>query len=154
MSWLRLIPIAFVGVVATQGLAPPTLHSPGAPLNVRPPADTPSVAEGARVYQARCAMCHALAAPARFAPPMTHVAMHYRQAYPRRGEAVARLADFVRAPAAGRSALPPEALQRWGVMPPLPLPDAELRAVALYVLSLSDSASTTGARHGHGGGRL
>ena len=140
MSWLRLIPLAFVGVLATEGLAPPALHSPGLPLNVRPAADTLDPAEGARIYETLCAGCHALGTPARTAPPLAHVAMRYRQAYPDRDEAVARLADYVRAPAAARSVLSPDLVQRWGVMPALPLPDEQLRAVALYVWSIPESA--------------
>lgn len=53
---------------------------------------------------------------------------------------VAHVVDYVRAPSARKSALPPMAIERWGVMPPLALPDAELRAVATWLWEPHDPA--------------
>ena len=73
------------------------------------------------------------------------VAMHYRSATADSAEAVARIVSWVRAPAKERSLLPSHAIERFGLMPPLQLPDSALQAAAAYVMSLA------GGRHGmHG----
>jgi cytochrome c len=114
------------------------------------------LALGEATYRAVCSACHTIDAPPSAAPPMSHVARHYRDAIPDTDAAVARIAAFVRDPAAERSVLPAHAVERWGLMPPLDLPEEQLRAVAAYVLSLPEDAGMDrqphggGHRHGHG----
>jgi len=130
-----LLLLAGSGTAAAQGRAAP------AP---RPGAAEPSaalLAEGKQVYESVCTGCHSMESPATLAPPMTHVAKHYRQAFSERDSAVAHIITFVRNPAAERSKMPAHVQERFGLMPALPLPDEQLRAVATYIWSLPDPAA-------------
>lgn len=132
-------------------------EAPAPPARLATLADT--LAEGRRIFQATCSACHSTDPPPVNAPPMSHVAMHYRERYPDRAEALAAMAAYVRAPAEERSALPARAIQRFGVMPALPLPADQLHAVSAYVWSLADPARMEGGAGpearggGHGPGR-
>lgn len=97
--------------------------------------------QGRATYDRICFACHTLAPPPRNAPPIVGLAAHLHQRFQKRDDAVAHIVDYVRAPAAGKSVLPPQAIQRWGgVMPPLALPEAELRAVAIWLWEQHDPA--------------
>lgn len=100
-----------------------------------PPQDT-TLARGQATARTLCAACHSEQPPAKLAPPLAHVARHYRQALPDSAQAVARLAAWLAAPNADRSLLPTQARDRWGFMPTLPLPPEQARDVALYVWTL------------------
>lgn len=102
---------------------------------------------GEATFRAVCATCHSLQPPALQAPPMAHIARHYLAADTAREAVVQRIVRWVREPAAERSLLPPMARERWGLMPPLQLPEPQLRDVATYVLTLADTPA--GARPGH-----
>jgi len=63
---------------------------------------------------------------------------------------------WIKAPAKDKSLMPAMAIERFGLMAPLPLPDEQLRAAAAYVWSLSEGDSTMrgmGGMEGMGGGR-
>jgi mono/diheme cytochrome c family protein len=147
---LTLAAAALLGAgCATATLQPrESLSSVAPPTNTAAadaaPAATASrdaqLALGERVFESLCTACHTLEPPYQVAPPMTHIARHYRQAFADRDSAAAHLAAFVRAPSAERSKMPPHAIERFGLMPPVALADAELDAVALYVLSLPEPA--------------
>ncbi len=106
--------------------------------SVSPVLAQATLAEGKRVYDAVCATCHTVVPPATLAPPMSHVVRHYRQALPNDEVVVARITAFVRAPSAENSLMPAHARERFGLMPAQQLSDNQLRAVAAYVLTLSD----------------
>ena len=73
--------------------------------------------------------------------------------YPQPADAAAALAAYVRAPDAAKSLLPAHAIERFGLMPAQSqLNDAQLDAVARYVLTLADTAHV-GGHMGHGGHR-
>ena len=141
-------------VAAGAGCTRPALESarPGGPAGDASAAAMrmPANADGRAVFDAVCATCHTVDPPASLAPPMGHVARHYRAESgddERRG--VARIAQWVRTPARERSLLPAHAIERWGVMPALALSGAQLDAVARYVWSLGEEASV-GMREGRG----
>lgn len=69
---------------------------------------------------------------------MSHVVRHYREALRTDAAIVARIVEYVRTPRADRSLLPAEVRERFGLMPAQVLPDNQLRAVAAYVLTLTD----------------
>jgi cytochrome c len=114
-------------------------------------APAAQLALGEQVFDRLCSACHTMEAPPGAAPPMTHVARHYREAFADRNEGVEHMAAFIRAPSTERSVLPARARERWGLMPPLILPEAELRAVAEYVWQLPAPAQGMGGQQ-HGAG--
>ena len=91
------------------------------------------LAEGARLFDYICSQCHTVDPPPNLAPPMTHVARHLRQRFSTEDEAVAFILSFVPAPTAEASVMPAMAVERFGLMPPLPLPPELLTEVARYV---------------------
>lgn len=117
------------------------------------PDPTPEqVARGQQVFELICSGCHAVDPPPDSAPPMRHVARHLRrdlQAFPEFAEHVR---TYVPAPSPEGSRLPPMAIERFGLMPALPLTDDVLTAAAAYIWSLSDAPQDApagfGMRHG------
>lgn len=108
---------------------------------------------GEATFKSVCSTCHSIHPPALQAPPMAHVARHYLASDTSRTAVIERLVSWVREPSAERSLLPPMARERWGLMPPLLLPEEQLRDVAAYVLTLAESApegDARGMRHGRG----
>jgi len=98
---------------------------------------------GRQTVQTVCAACHTLAPPATKAPSFPMVAMFYRRGTTDSAAAAAIVA-WVRAPAADRSLLPPMVIQRFGLMPALPLDERTLEDVARYILSLDGMGGTGG----------
>lgn len=94
---------------------------------------------GKQVVETVCASCHSLQPPANKAPPLSMVAMRYRMRMGDDVAAAARIAAWIASPDTARALMPPMAIQRFGLMPPLPLPDSVRLAAARYVLSLSPS---------------
>ncbi|HSG46715.1 MAG TPA: hypothetical protein VLA43_02755 [Longimicrobiales bacterium] len=94
------------------------------------PAD---LQEGERIYRETCSLCHTMDPPANLAPPMSHVARHLRQSFADEESAVAHVVDYLPAPAAERSIMPEMARERFGLMPPQPIPRNLLEAVGRYV---------------------
>jgi cytochrome c len=125
----------------------PAVAEPAARADDAAPAA--QLALGEQVFDRLCSACHTMDAPPGAAPPMTHVARHYREAFADRNEGVEHMTAFIRAPSAERSVLPARARERWGLMPPLILPEAELRAVAEYVWQLPAPGRGMGG-HQHG----
>lgn len=97
--------------------------------------------QGRATYDRICFACHTMTPPPRNAPPIVGLAAHLHARFANRDDAVAHIVDYIRAPSAAKSVLPPQAIQRWGmVMPPLALPEAELRAVASWLWQQYDPA--------------
>jgi len=104
-----------------------------------------ATADGAQVFTMVCAMCHSVQPPAKAAPPMSHVTAYYLRKHVDTTAAAAAIVDYLKKPEAARSLMPPMAIERFGLMPAQShLSDAQLDAVARYVLTLADTA------HGHG----
>lgn len=162
-----LVPAAFA---VTLDCGPATRAAPGDGAEARPPrtaiaghggqATSPSAAllsdttlaqhaTGRRIVEAVCATCHSLQPPPKTAPPLAMIAMHYRRRSAGDAEAIDRMVDWVRAPDAAKSLMPPMVIREFGLMPPQPLPDSLLRAAAAYVMSLQHAMQMRpGERHG------
>ena len=95
---------------------------------------------GRAIVRSVCAACHTEHPPAKAAPPLAQVSMHYRRAVTDSADAVRRIAAWIAAPQAERSLLPRHAVAMWGLMPPLPLPEDQRRAAAVYVWTLGGEA--------------
>jgi mono/diheme cytochrome c family protein len=115
----------------------------------RPAADPAAeLALGRAVFERDCAVCHSIEPPPVAAPPMSHIARHYRTAEPDRDAAIRRIAAWIAAPSESASALPAHAVAEWGLMPPLALPSQERRAVAAYVMTLGSGQQQRGMMGG------
>lgn len=139
--------------------APVADHDP-APTTVAVPAQAAAAAEapalsGQEVVEQICSQCHSMEPPPLTAPPLTHLAAHLRQAFETEDEAVAHVVAYAPAPTAEASVLPPMAVERFGLMPPQPLPAPLLEAAARYIWSLGaegGAAEPMGMRRRRGGG--
>jgi mono/diheme cytochrome c family protein len=105
---------------------------------VEPARDAARIAQGRALYDRMCFACHTLDPPPTLAPPMRGISTHWRQRFATRDEAIAHFLAYARAPVAERSALPAHAVQMFGLMPPLDLAEADLRAAAEWIWSLYD----------------
>ncbi len=107
--------------------------------------------EGRAVFEMVCAMCHSVQPPPKAAPPMSHAAAYYAQRFADADSAAAAIVEYLKVPSAEKSLLPAHAIERFGLMPSQAhLSDAQLRAVARYVLTLADSMHGRGGMHrGH-----
>ncbi|NNE68760.1 MAG: cytochrome c [Rhodothermales bacterium] len=118
--------------------------------------DPDPVAEGEVVFKTVCATCHSLDPPPNLAPPMRMVIKHYLEA--ELEDPWQSMRDWVGSPDAARSALPAHAIERFGVMPPLLLEEADLDALMMYLKTQADSVKTMnhemgqGMQHGNGQG--
>jgi cytochrome c5 len=105
--------------------------------------------EGAQVFDMVCAMCHSVLPPAKAAPPVSHASAYYLRKHVQMSAAVSAIVAYLKAPAADRSAMPAHAIERFGLMPPQAhLTDAQLQAVARYVLAVADTVHVSGS-HQH-----
>src|SRR5690606_36459531 len=108
-----------------------------APLAAQEPAQ---VSEGEHIFKMVCAMCHSVKPPATAAPPMSHATAYYLRKHGTPAAATQALIAYLKKPTAEQSLLPPMAIERFGLMPAQThLSDAQLAAVAGYVLTLADT---------------
>lgn len=96
---------------------------------------------GELTFRVVCAACHTIDPPIAKAPPMSHIARRYRQAFATEAEGIEAIVQWVSKPDTARSQMPPHAIQRFGLMPAFPLPEAQLREVAKYVWDLGAAAA-------------
>lgn len=89
---------------------------------------------GAKIYQAACMSCHALAAKEEgIAPPLFGVKDHVIKAYPERAAFIQRVMAWVKTPNPN-DVLMPGAVKKFGLMPAqTQLSDADLQAVAEFI---------------------
>ncbi len=125
--------------------APTPADAPAAPAEAMPapaqaaagaPAPAPTLS-GQEVVEQICSQCHSMEPPPLAAPPLTHLATHLRQVFETEDEAVAHVVAYAPAPNAETSIMPPMAVERFGLMPPQPLPEPLLEAAARYIWSLA-----------------
>jgi mono/diheme cytochrome c family protein len=134
MSTMRSVRSALVAI-ALLSAASPALGG------AKDAAERALLEQGRATYDRICFACHTFTPPPRNAPPIVGLAAHLHERFRKRDDAVAHIVDYVRAPSAEKSVLPPQAIQRWGVvMPPLALPEADLRAVAAWLWEQYDPA--------------
>lgn len=88
-------------------------------------ADTESqIDEGQKIYTTFCSACHPLDPPPKIAPPMRGIVMHYRSAGVSDSKEFAQAIEaWIKQPSAEHSKLPPGAITKFGMMPPLPIVD-------------------------------
>lgn len=89
---------------------------------------------GKTKFEQVCIACHKYErGPAMIAPPVFAMQMHYRERY-EDDEAGFRKAivDWAKAPDEKKT-LMPGAIMKFKIMPPMPLPDADLDAIAAYL---------------------
>ena len=101
-------------------------------------------ARGALVYELVCSACHTLDPPPDSAPPMRHVVRHLRSDLTTFEAFSDHVRSYVPAPDPERSRLPEMAIERFGLMAPMPLADDVLHSAAAYLWSLSDSGEGMG----------
>ena len=89
--------------------------------------------QGRAVYDKVCSTCHSYGPPPQKAPPMIGISGHYHDAFTQRDQAIAHMMDYIKKPAPEKSMLMPMAIQTWGLMAPLTLPEKELQAVTYWV---------------------
>lgn len=110
--------------------------------------DSAVLAQGKQLVTTVCAACHTEQPPAKLAPPLAHVSHRYRtQLKGDRDATLDRIVAWIKAPAKDRSLMPPMAIERFGLMAPLPLPDEQLHAAAAYLWSLSEGERGMGMEH-------
>ncbi|MCG8343825.1 MAG: cytochrome c [Chlorobiales bacterium] len=93
-------------------------------------AEEAALKEGEAIYRKSCQSCHSLSPPAKSAPSIIALASQYRSRYSKKAGAVADMASFMKAPAVEKSILGAGTFERFGLMPPVTLPDDELEKVA------------------------
>jgi len=144
---IRLLPLVIVAVFAPALCAAQATRTPAPRPAPRPAAArqaprAPDLAAGQQIFTTVCTACHTLQPPPRLAPPMAMVSQHYRDAFASEPEALAAMLRFLLAPDTTRATMPAHAIQRFGLMPKLPLSEQQFRDVSAYVWSLSAAAPT------------
>jgi len=151
-GWVGLLVGLLVGAVTgwvAHGLVGP--DPAASPEPAETPVAAPEVELGRQVYDRSCSVCHTLRPPPALAPPVVGLVDHYRDRFEDPDSAMAHIVDFVRDPAKEKSALPPEVWDRWELMPPMPLPEEDLRAVARWMWAQYDSTFTHPGRRNRPG---
>lgn len=89
---------------------------------------------GKTKFELMCIACHKYErGPNMIAPPAFAVQMHYQDRYGNDETAFRKaIVDWAKAPDENKT-LMPGAIRKFKVMPPLPLPDADLDAIAAYL---------------------
>jgi cytochrome c5 len=128
----------------------PVVAAADDPAAVAPAPQVPAGASltGEQVVEYVCSQCHSMDPPPLKAPPLTHLAQHLRESFTSVDDAVTHVVSFAPSPDAETSILPATAQERFGLMPPQPLPAPMLEAAARYIWSLSDG---TEPEMGNGG---
>jgi len=85
--------------------------------------------KGQSEFQQFCSACHEQGS--RLAPPVGQVSLHLNSAFDQFERAQVFIRDYVQSPDQNK-ALMPGAVQRFGLMPALPLPDEVLNKVSHY----------------------
>ena len=116
-------------------------------------AENEQVSHGQKLFETYCAACHSVVPPPKLAPPILGVAAHYRSAYPDEKQAVARIVDFVKHPSKEKSLILGASGGRWQLMAPMALPDADLNAIAHWMMESRMSVVPAGRGQGSGMGR-
>lgn len=116
-------------------------------------ADSALIARGKEIVTTLCVACHVEQSPHKLAPPLSHVSNRYRMQLVHRDSALARITAWIKEPARERALMPTQAIERFGVMAPLPIPEDQRRAAAAYVWSLSEGTAGMQGMQGMQGGQ-
>jgi len=88
--------------------------------------------DGQAIFNKNCSVCHSVNPPPKLAPPIIPLASRYHQAFKTKQEGVKHIAAYLKAPKK-QDAIDQQAITRFGLMPPMALPEAEMNAVAGWV---------------------
>lgn len=94
-------------------------------------AMSPEAEEGKALYQV-CHACHNPELNPALGPPMWGVTRRYKRASTDRNDFINRIVSFVKKPDASRAVMT-NAVKNMGLMPPLEMPDDQLRKIAAYL---------------------
>jgi cytochrome c len=120
-------------------------------LSAAPAAAAP---DGKEVFDRNCSVCHSVMPPPKSAPPIVPIASRYRQQYASKDKGIARMVSFLKLPSKEKILADPQAVTRFGLMPPMQLSDAELTAVAGWVWEQGTAGGMgPGAGRGRGQGQ-
>jgi cytochrome c len=113
---------------------------------------TTKTLDGQAVFDRNCTVCHTMNPPPKSAPPIIGVISRYHMKFHKKADGVDHLVAYLKLPDS-KNAVEPQAITRFGLMPPSPLSEAELRTVAEWVWDQYNQSS--GACGGFGGqGRM
>jgi len=118
-----------------------------------PAAMSAATVDGAAVFARNCSVCHPLNPPPKSAPPVMALANRYHEKFATKQQGVAHMAAFLKKPDKNR-AVDPQAVSRFGLMPAISLPDAELKAVTGWFWDQYNPAMGRGRGMGGGQRRL
>ena len=104
--------------------------------------------DGQAIFDRNCTACHAMNPPPKSAPPIIGVISQYHTRFQTKEDGVNHLVAYLKSPKK-QNAVEPQAIIRFGLMPPSPLSEPELRVVAGWIWDQYDSAM--GACGGFGG---
>ncbi len=111
---------------------------------------TAKTADGRAIFDRSCSLCHSINPPPKSAPPVVPLANRYHMKFQTKEQGVAYMAAFLKKPDRNK-AVDPQAVSRFGLMPTLPLTDAERKAVAAWFWDQYNPAM--GGGRGIGGGQ-
>ncbi|MBM3162883.1 MAG: cytochrome c [Chlorobi bacterium] len=112
-----------------------------------------TVPDGKAIFERNCSVCHSINPPSKSAPPIIPIASVYHRQFPSKAAGVSHMAAFMKAPSKASSKVDPEAITRFGLMPPMVLSDAELKAVAAWVWDMYNPNAGAGRGRGKGTGQ-
>ncbi|TLU83273.1 MAG: cytochrome c [Chlorobium sp.] len=110
-----------------------------------------AVLNGEAVFTRNCSVCHSIYPPPKSAPPVIPLANRYHQKFATKEEGVAHMAAYLKNPDKNQ-AIDVQAVSRFGLMPALSLPDAELKAVSEWFWEQYNPAMGRGRGMGRGWG--
>ncbi len=88
--------------------------------------------DGKAIFDKNCSVCHSINPPPKLAPPIVPLASRYHLQFQSKAEGVNHLAAYLKAPNK-KNSIDPQAIIRFGLMPPVALSDKELHTVAEWV---------------------
>ncbi len=106
--------------------------------------------DGGAIFTRSCSVCHSVNPPPKSAPPVVPLANRYHLKYQTKAQGVAAIAAFLKKPDRNR-AVDQQAVTRFGLMPVIPLTDAERTAVSGWFWDQYNSSM--GGGRGVGGGQ-
>ena len=94
--------------------------------------DQADLQKGQALFNTYCVACHLMEGPAIIAPPVFAMVQRTKKDYSDQGEFVDRVVDWVANPSVDE-ALMKGAVDKFGVMPKLGYPEADVRLIAEYL---------------------
>ncbi|NTW51547.1 MAG: cytochrome c [Chlorobiaceae bacterium] len=118
------------------------------------PQTASAAVDGKAVFDKNCSVCHSISPPPKLAPPIVPISARYHQKISSRTEGISRMAAFIKSPSKEKVLADPQAIVRFGMMPPVTLNEAELNAVAAWVWDQNTSGTMRpGSGAGQGAGK-